>query len=240
MGRAHEVRAASMAKTAAKRSALFMRASKEIYMAAKQGEPDPNSNLALRSVLEKYKGQGITKNVIDNAINRAKGNDGSSYEAGRYEGFGPGNAMIIVDTLSDNTNRAFAEVRAVFNHKGGKIGNLGTCSFAFDKRGVLSFEAEDQTAIEEALILNDIDVKEVTLEDGIAEVIVEPNDLRRAEEICRENGIEEFEVNEVTMVPNQYIEVSGEEAQKLHNFIDALDDLEDVQEVYHNAKFVEE
>ena len=167
MGRAHEVRAASMAATAAKRSALYMRASKEIYMAAKSGEPDPNSNLALRAVLEKYKGQGITKEVIQRAIERAKGKDGANYIAGRYEGFGPGNAMVIVDTLSDNTNRAFSEVRAIFNHKGGKIGNSGSVSFAFDKLGVLDFEGADKDAVVEALVLGDVDVKEVTFEDGI-------------------------------------------------------------------------
>ena len=238
MGRAHEVRAASMAATAAKRSALYMRASKEIYMAAKSGEPDPNSNLALRAVLEKYKGQGMTKEVIQRAIVRAKGKDGANYIAGRYEGFGPGNAMVIVDTLSDNTNRAFSEVRAIFNHKGGKIGNSGSVSFAFDKLGVLDFEGADKDAVVEALVLGDVDVKEVTLEDGIIEVLVAPKDLASAEAVIKENfGVTDFSTNEVTLVPNQYVEVSGEEADKLHNFIDALDDLEDVQTVYHNAKF---
>lgn len=215
-----------------------MRASKEIYMAAKSGEPDPNSNLALRAVLEKYKGQGITKEVIQRAIERAKGKDGANYIAGRYEGFGPGNAMVIVDTLSDNTNRAFSEVRAIFNHKGGKIGNSGSVSFAFDKLGVLDFEGADKDAVVEALVLGDVDVKEVTLEDGIIEVLVAPKDLASAEAVIKENfGVTDFSTNEVTLVPNQYVEVSGEEADKLHNFIDALDDLEDVQTVYHNAKF---
>ena len=101
MGRAHEVRAKKMAATSAAKSALYMRASKEIYMAAKSGEPDPNSNLALRAVLEKYKGQGVTKEVIERAINKAKGGEVTAYEAGRYEGFGPGSSAIIVDTLTD-------------------------------------------------------------------------------------------------------------------------------------------
>src|SRR5574344_1984144 len=193
MGRAHEVRAASMAATAAKRSALYMRASKEIYMAAKSGEPDPNSNLALRAVLEKYKGQGITKEVIQRAIERAKGKDGANYIAGRYEGFGPGNAMVIVDTLSDNTNRAFSEVRAVFNHKGGKIGNSGSVSFAFDKYGVLDFKGADKDADTEALIMADVDVKEVTIEDGEIEVLVAPKDLQAAVDALKELEINEFD-----------------------------------------------
>ena len=119
MGRAHEVRAKKMAATSAAKSALYMRASKEIYMAAKSGEPDPNSNLALRAVLEKYKGQGVTKDVIERAINKAKGGEVTAYEAGRYEGYGPGNVAIIVDTLTDNVRRAYDSVRMCFNKKGG-------------------------------------------------------------------------------------------------------------------------
>ena len=117
MGRAHEVRAKKMAATSAAKSALYMRASKEIYMAAKSGEPDPNSNLALRAVLEKYKGQGVTKDVIERAINKAKGGEKVAYESGRYEGYGPSNVAIIVDTLTDNVRRAYDSVRMCFNKK---------------------------------------------------------------------------------------------------------------------------
>lgn len=122
MGRAHEVRAKAMAATAAARSALFMRASKEIYMAAKSGEPDPEMNLALRSAIEKWKGQNVTKEVIERAIQKAKGGSAESYTAGRYEGFAQGASAIIVDTLTDNTNRAYVNVRGAFTKKGGHLG----------------------------------------------------------------------------------------------------------------------
>ena len=120
MGRAHEVRAKAMAATAAARSSLFMRASKEIYMAAKSGEPDPAMNLALRSAIEKWKGQNVTKDVIERAIQKAKGGSAESYTAGRYEFMAQNNASLIVDTLSDNANRAYVAVRTIVTKKGGK------------------------------------------------------------------------------------------------------------------------
>ena len=123
MGRAHEVRAKAMAATAAKRSALFMRASKEIYMAAKNGVPDPEMNLALRSAIEKWRGQNVTKDVIDRAIQKAKGGEAESYSEGRYEAFGPGGSLFIIDTLTDNTNRAFIELRTAITKKGGHLGS---------------------------------------------------------------------------------------------------------------------
>ena len=139
MGRAHEVRAKAMAATAAKRSALFMRASKEIYMAAKSGEPDPAMNLALRSAIEKWRGQNVTKDVIDRAIQKAKGGSAEAYTAGRYEAFGPGGSLFIVDTLTDNTNRALTEVRTAITKKGGHLGsvifNFSECKRCFSGYG---------------------------------------------------------------------------------------------------------
>ena len=112
MGRAHEVRAKKIAQTNAAKSALYNRASKEIYLAAKSGVPDPNENLALRSAIEKWKAQHVTRDVIDRAIDKAKSKDAAAFVAGRYEGFGPGGVAIMVDTLTDNEKRAFAAVRA--------------------------------------------------------------------------------------------------------------------------------
>ena len=120
MGRHFEVRAASMAATAKKKSAIYMRASKEIYMAAKSGTPDPNSNLALRSAIEKYR-KSCPKDVIERAIKKAAGGEQETYIAGRYEAYGPGNCYVIVDTLTDNVNRTVGFVRAAFNKVNKKI-----------------------------------------------------------------------------------------------------------------------
>ena len=120
MGRHFEVRAAAMAASAKAKSAIYMRASKEIYAAAKSGEPDPNSNLALRSAIEKYR-KLCPRDVIDRAIEKAKGGDTVAYIPGRYEFMGPGGSNIIVDTLTDNVNRALVTVRTIVTRKGGKM-----------------------------------------------------------------------------------------------------------------------
>ncbi len=239
MGRAHEVRAKKMAATSAAKSALYMRASKEIYIAAKSGVPDPNSNLALRSTLEKYKGQGIPRDVIERAIKKAAGGDAEAYEYGRYEGFGPGSTYIIVDTLSNNVRRAYDEVRACFTKKGGHLGTPGSVAFNFTEAGLIVFEGTNRDEVEETLIMSDVDVMEVTLEDGFIAVTVAPTAFQQAKDCLKEMGIDNYETCEITMMPNEMVKLTGEEAQKMHNLLDALDEAEDVQAVYHNAEFDE-
>ena len=234
MGRAHEVRAKAMAATAAARSALFMRASKEIYMAASRGVPDPDSNLALRSAIEKWKSQHVTKDVIERAIQKAKGGSAESYDEGRYEAFGPGGSLFIIDTLTDNTNRALVEVRTAVTKKGG---HLGSVIFNFTETGVFDFKGENRDEVEETLILSDVDVREVTLEDGIISVLVEPSAFAQARDVLNDMGISEFETAEITFLANDPIELEDpEDKRKFTELLDMLDELEDVQNVYHNVK----
>ena len=235
MGRAHEVRAKKMAATSAAKSALYMRASKEIYMAAKSGEPDPNANLALRAVLEKYKGQGVTKEVIERAINKAKGGETTAYEAGRYEGFGPGSSAIIVDTLTDNVRRAYDSVRMCFTKKGGHLGTPGSVSYNFNETGLISFAGNNVDEVTDALVLADVNVDDVEQEDDLVVVKVEKGDLMKAKEVLNQMGINDFQECVITFIPNEYIELSGEEARKFQDLMDLLDDNEDVQNVYHNV-----
>jgi len=233
MGRHFEVRAASMAATAKKKSAIYMRASKEIYMAAKRGVPDPNSNLALRSAIEKYR-KSCPKDVIDRAIKKAQGGDATSYIEGRYEALGPAGSLIIVDTLSDNSNRALVNVRTIITKKGGQLGSV---SFNFEHVGILDFKyTGTEEALEEALILNEVDVKEITNEDGIAEVIVEPGDFEKAKEALSTIGVTEYEAAEITMLANDKVTMDDEHKQKVQEMLDMLDDCEDVQNVYHNVE----
>ena len=234
MGRAHEVRAKAMAATAAKRSALFMRASKEIYMAAKSGIPDPDSNLALRSAIEKWKGQNVTKDVIDRAIQKAKGGSAESYSACRYEAFGPGGSLFIIDCLTDNTNRALVDVRSAITKKGG---HMGSVIFNFTETGVLVFNGNNRDEVEETLILSDVDVREVTEEDGVIEVLVEPSAFAQARDVLSGMGITEFETAEITFLANDPIEITDpEDKRKFDELCDMLDELQDVQHVYHNVK----
>ncbi|MDY4848978.1 MAG: YebC/PmpR family DNA-binding transcriptional regulator [Bacilli bacterium] len=234
MGRAHEVRAKSMAATAAKRSALFMRASKEIYMAAKSGEPDPNMNLALRSAIEKWKSQQVTKDVIDRAINKAKGGEAESYTQGRYEAFGPGGSLLIVDSLTDNSNRALVDIRTVITKKGG---HLGSTIFNFTETGLLVFKGTNRDEVEENLILSDVDVREVNLDEDLIEVLVEPSSFSKARDVLGELGIHEFETAEITFLANDPIEITDpEDKRKFQELLDMLDEVGDVQNVYHNVK----
>ena len=234
MGRAHEVRAKAMAATAAKRSALFMRASKEIYMAAKSGEADPEMNLALRSAIEKWRGQNVTKDVIDRAIQKAKGGSAEAYSSGRYEAFGPGGSLFIIDTLTDNSNRALVEVRSAVTKKGG---HLGSTAFNFTETGILSFKGNNRDEVEETLILSDVDVREVTEEDGSIEVLVEPAAFGKARDVLADMGIKEFDVAEITFLPNDPITLDDpEEKRKYDELCDMLDELQDVQNVYTNVQ----
>ncbi|MBP3713311.1 MAG: YebC/PmpR family DNA-binding transcriptional regulator [Bacilli bacterium] len=236
MGRAYEVRKASIAATGKMKSALYMKASKEIYMAAKGGSADPRENLALRAAIEKFKGQSIPKDVIERAIAKAQGVGAADYVGATYEGFGPGNTMFVVETLSDNPKRAFSEVRAVFNHKGGKIGNSGAVMYNFNRLGEIDFEGNNIDEITDALILGDIDVKDIKApEEGIISVLVAPSDLQKAEAVLKENGVAEFLVDEVTLIADQTVDLEGEDKEKYENFLNALNDIEDVQNVYTNA-----
>ena len=232
MGRHFEVRAASMAATAKKKSAIYMRASKEIYMAAKRGVPDPNSNLALRAAIDKYRKQ-CPKDVIDRAIKKAQGGDATNYIEGRYEAYGPAGTYLIINTLTDNSNRALVNVRTIVTKKGGHLGDV---SYNFEQVGVLDFAYSGSAeSLEEILILGDVDVREISLEDGVAEVIVDPASFAHAKEVLAENGINDYEFAEVTMKANDLVTLDGEDLQKFKDLLDLLDDCEDVQAVYHNC-----
>lgn len=232
MGRHFEVRAAAMAATAKAKSAIYMRASKEIYAAAKSGEPDPSSNLALRSAIEKYRKQ-CPKDVIDRAIEKAKGGDAVAYIPGRYEFMGPGGSNIVVDTLTDNVNRALVSVRTIVTRKGGKMASV---AYNFNLSGVLDFKGPKEEEVEEALVLGDVDVTSVTIdEDGEIEATVAPNDLEKAKEALKALGVTDFDRAETTLLPNEWIEVGEEDKAKLNAMMNELDEAEDVQAVYTNV-----
>ncbi len=233
MGRHFEVRAAAMAATAKQKSAVYMRASKEIYMAAKRGVPDPNSNLALRAAIDKYR-KSCPKDVIERAIKKAQGGDAENYIEGRYEAYGPGNSYLIIDTLTDNTNRALVNVRTCVTRKGG---HLGSVLYNFTLNGLFVFDT-NKTAeeLEETLILNDVDVLEVSVEDGKAEVLVTDEAFENAKKVLNDNGINDFDVAEVRFIPNEKITLEGEDLKKFNDLLDSLDDCEDVQAVYHNVE----
>ncbi len=233
MGRHHEVRAAAMAKTGKIKSALYARASREAYLAARTGSPDPKTNLALRAVYEKYRGKSVPRDVFDRAIKKAQGGDAEVFIAGRYEFFGPAGSYIIVDTLTDNPNRALVEVKTNVVRKGG---HLGSVSFNFEEKGVLVFKGNNKDEVEEALILGDVDVLSVEQDEDLIVVYVAPSAFAKAKEVLASIGVSEYEEAEISMIPNEYIKIDDPETKaKFEELIDALDELEDVQNVYHNV-----
>ncbi len=231
MGRHFEVRAAAMAATAKAKSAIYMRASKEIYMAAKKG-PDPDSNLALRAAIDKYR-KSCPKDVIERAIKKAQGGEATNYLEGRYEAFGPGGSLLVVDTLTDNTNRALIGVRTAVTRKGG---HLGSVIYNFSQVGLMDFKySGTEESLEEALVLGDVDVKEINLDDGEAEVVVAPGDLDKAKAALKDLGVEDYEYCQSTLLANEKIELEEEDKRKFNDLLADLDDCEDVQAVYHNV-----
>ena len=233
MGRAYQVRASSMAATAAKRSALFMRASREIYMAAKSGTPDPDSNLPLRSAIDKYRALNVTRDVIERAIKKAAGGEVEAYNAGRYEAFGPGGCYLVVDTLTDNINRAISEVRSSITKRNGKMGSV---LFNFTEYGQLVFLGQQQAVVEEQLILGDVDVQHIHVNGDQLEVLVAPTSFAQAKKILESIGVRSFIASEITLIPNDTVTLEGEHLELFKQLLDVLDELQDVQNVYHNVE----
>ena len=240
MGRAHEVRAKAMAATAAAKSALYNRMSRDIYLAAKNGSTDPNSNIALRSVIDKAKKQQVPSHVIENAIKKAAGGTGEALISNVYEGYGPGNSAIIVETLTDNVNRAFTEVRSAFTKCGGSIGTNGCVSYMFTKYAVIEFIGKSADETLEILLEAGVDVIDAsTDEEGYVRVLAEPAALKAMEEALAAAGVNEFDVDEVKLIPSEEVEIDGEKLVKFERLLSMLDEVDDVQKVYHNVKLPE-
>ena len=237
MGRAHEVRAASMAKTAAMKSKLYSRYGKELYIAAKAGVPDPEMNQALKRKIAEAKANQVPADVIKRAIEKAKGGSNESYDSLRYEGFGPGSATIIIDCLTDNSNRTVAAMNQCFNKSHCKMGVKGSVSFNYDNLGVLSFKYDDEDKMLDLLINADVNVEDIEVEDGEMTVYVDPSDLHKAQEAIEAMlGEIEFAVCAIKMLPQEYVKIEDEHDKELWNrLISLLEEVDDVQEVFHNV-----
>lgn len=218
------------------RSKVFQKIAKELYVAAKGGDANPENNSQLRMVIEKAKAENMPKANIESAINKAKnkGND-ESYEAIRYEGYGPSGIAIMIDCLTDNKNRTAGFVRSTLTKKGGNLGTDGSVSYLFERKGVLVLEKEydEDKLMEDVLSLDILDF--ISEEDGYT-IYTDPNSFIEVKDGLSNMGYDKFIVSEVTFVPNNYIELDGEDYEKVCNLIDALNDLDDVQAVYHNLE----
>ena len=240
MGRKwNNIKYGKAAKDAA-RSKVLARFGKEIYMAAKNGDPDPALNRNLASVIDRAKVAGVNREIIDRAINKAKGGSDENYDFIRYEGYGPNGSAVIVDTLTDNVNRTVAEVRSAFNKNGGKIGVSGAVAFMFEATALFGFNGNSANEILEGLMEADVDVRDVEEEDGEITVYADQDQFHAVQTALNEMGITEFEVAELTMLPTSTVELEGDALAKFLKLLDVLEDLDDVQQVHHNVELPEE
>lgn len=221
----------------AKRGKIFTRLIKEITVAARMGGGDPDMNPRLRLAVDKATDNNMPKDNIERAIKRGTGGlDGANYEQIRYEGYGANGAAVIVDTLTDNRTRTVAEVRHAFTKYGGNMGSEGSVGFLFKHVGQLVYApgTNEDKLMEAALEAGAEDV--VTSDDGSIEVITGPYEFAKVRAALEKAGFK-AEIAEVTMKPSNETELSGEDAEKMQKLIDALESLDDVQDVYTTAVF---
>ncbi|ATI75010.1 MULTISPECIES: YebC/PmpR family DNA-binding transcriptional regulator [Bacillus] len=216
-------------------SRIYAKFGREIYVAAKQGEPDPELNQNLKFVLERAKTYNVPKAIIERAIEKAKGGSEENYDELRYEGFGPNGAMVIVDALTNNVNRTAADVRSTFGKNGGNMGVSGSVAYMFDPTAVIGFEGKTADETLELLMEADIDVRDILEEDDAVIVYAEPDQFHAVQEALQNAGITEFAVAELTMLAQNDVALPEDARAQFEKLIDALEDLEDVQQVYHNV-----
>ncbi|MBF0781165.1 MULTISPECIES: YebC/PmpR family DNA-binding transcriptional regulator [unclassified Granulicatella] len=222
-------------KLDANNSKIYAKFGIEIYAAAKQGDPDPATNQKLKFVIERAKTYNVPKHVIDKAIDKAKGGSDETFQELRYEGFGPNGSMIIVDALTNNVNRTASDVRAAYGKNGGNMGVSGAVSYLFDNTAVFGIENKNAEELFEALIEAEVDVRDVIQEDEQAIVYAEPTDFHAVQQALNNMGITQFTVSEIEMLPQNEVSLSGDDLIKFEKLINALEDLDDVQKVYHNV-----
>lgn len=237
MGRAFQNRKESMAKTSDANAKIYSKFSREIYVCAKSGGVDPDGNLALRSLLDRAKRNQVPAHVIDKALDKANGGGGEDFAVARYEGFGPGNCMVIVDCLTDNPNRTFGDVRVCFTKTKAKIGTQGSVSHMFDHCAILVFQSEDEEGTLDALMMADVDVTDIESEDGKITVFAPHTEYFKAKQAIQDHfGDIEFEVDEIQFVPQTTVVIAEGDSEMFNKFLDMLNDLDDVQNVYHNGE----
>lgn len=222
----------------AKRGKIFQKLSRELYMAAKSGGPDADSNPSLRMVLDKAKAANMPNDNIQRAIKKASAaGEGENYDEVIYEGYGPEGVAILVYTLTNNRNRTATNVRVAFNKNGGSLGETGSVNYMFDRKGYIAIDREDLTVDEDTMMMSVLEAGGEDLEtsDEVFEIYTDPSDFQRVRDALKAEGYQLAQA-ELTMVPQTLIEVDESKADKIQQLIDALEDDDDVSEVYTSAE----
>ncbi|GED23645.1 YebC/PmpR family DNA-binding transcriptional regulator [Halomonas halmophila] len=237
MGRAFQNRKESMAKTSDAKAKVYGKYGRELYVCAKQGGSDPHSNLTLRGLIERAKKAQVPSHVIDKALEKANGAGGEDYALARYEGFGPGSAMVIIECLTDNPNRTIGDVRTCINKCKGKLGTPGSASHMFDHCAIFAFDGEDEEGALDAMMEADVDVTDIENEGGRITIFAPHTEYAKAKQaLIDAYGELDLEIDEIQFVPQTTTPVTGEDAALFEKLLDMLNELDDVQNVFHSAE----
>jgi YebC/PmpR family DNA-binding regulatory protein len=236
MGRIFEKRKATIFKTAAQKSKLYAKYGKQLYMAAKNGVPDPEANPVLRSFVERAKRDNVPSHVIEKAIQKAAGTGGEDFQSARYEGFGPGGSLLIVDCLTDNNTRTISDIRSCFTKTGSKLAAGGSVAMSFDHLAILSFKGDNEEKVLEAMFAADVAVEEVESKDGTITVFAPPAEFYKAKTALLQAFPDlELEVQEINFLPQERKVLTGDELASFERLLGMLHECDDVQEIHHNV-----
>ncbi len=237
MGRAYEVRKASIQKTGAAKGKLYTTFAKEIYLAAKKGGPNPEANVTLKRIIDKAKKNQVPNDIITRALDKAKGVGQEEYHEVIYEGFGPGASTLIIKCLTDNVNRTVGMVRAAFNKVNKSLGVTNSVSYNYDHLGILSFKYDNEDEVLENLLNAGINVVDIETEDGEITLTLNPSDVNKTkDELEKFIDSIEYELDEVGMYPKEKVILSDEDKEVFNKLYSMLDDIDDVTQIYTNVE----
>lgn len=236
MGRAYEVRKASIQKTGAAKAKLYSNYAKEIYLAAKKGTPDIEANVSLKRLVEKAKKEQVPGDIIHRAIEKAKGAGGEDYEVVTYEGFGPGASTLIIRTLTDNVNRTVGMVRAAFNKVHKSLGVSNSVSYNYDYLAIISVKSNLEEEIFNALLLNDIEPVDYEKENEEIVITVNPSNHNKVKDVLEKLITNvEYELDEEGMYAKDKVTLENEDLETFQKLYKMLDEIDDVTDIYHNV-----
>ena len=237
MGRAYEVRKASIQKTGAARGKIYSMYAKEIYQVAKNGGTEVSSNANLRRLIERAKKEQVPSDIIKRAIDKVNSGASEDYQKTTYEMFGPAGSTLVIECLTDNLNRSISDLRAVANKCHVKMGAQGSVVFNYDHLSIVGFKGLDEESTMNALIENDTDFSDMEVDDNLIIVYGTPtNWFQIKEAISKVKPDVEFEIDEVSYIPKEKITLDSENMEIFERILKLLDDVEDVQNVYHNVE----
>ena len=237
MGRAYEVRKASIQKTGAAKAKLYSMYAREIYQAARNGGVEFEGNPTLKRLVEKAKKEQVPNDIINRAIDKVNSGADETYTSANYEIFGPAGSTAIVSCLTDNVNRSVSSVRAVINKCHVKMGNQGSVSYMYDHLCLVSFKGLSEEEALDALLEASVDVVDIETDNDEVVVYGEPNDLNNIKEaIMTKLPNVSFDLDEISMFPKEKVTLTGEDKETFERMLSLLDEVEDVQHVYHNVE----